>query len=166
MTAKSEKIVEIIKKTQGLKDVVDVDQETVKVVIFRLSKNCFAFYGKDVKEIIGQYQLSWVPGLPGYLPGLLNIRGEIESAISLQYLLEGAEAASGGMVVMVANEKFRTGVIVDEVCDVTDIPFQSIVLPLTTLQGMTNELVSHGFNHKGEQVLLLDLEKLESKVRL
>lgn len=166
MIAKSEKIVEIIKKTQGLKDVVDVDQETVKVVIFKLSKNCFAFYGKDVKEIIGQYQLSWVPGLPGYLPGLLNIRGEIASAVSLQYLLESSEAPAGSMVVMVANENFRTGVIVDEVCDVIDIPVTSIVQPLTTLSGMAKELVAEVFAYKDSQVLLLDLAKLEAKVRL
>lgn len=167
VSLKSEKILESIKKAQRSKEVVDVDQEMVKVVIFESSGARYAFYGSDVKEIIQQSQVSWVPGLPPHLPGLINVRGDIESVVDLQQFLGGTAAtAETSMVIMVARGDFRTGVLVDFIFDVMDILVSTIKPPLTTLHGTARELVSGEFDCDGRPVTLLDTEKLAAKIRL
>ena len=81
---KSDLILDELKRRQRTKEVVDVEEERVKVVIFRCGVNLFAFYGRDIREILPSCDISWVPSLPDYLSGLINVRGDIESVIDLR----------------------------------------------------------------------------------
>lgn len=166
-TLKSEKVLESIKQAQRSKEIVDVDQEMVKVVIFESCGARYGFYGGDIKEIIQQSQISWVPGLPEYLPGLINVRGDIESVVDLHHFLGGDGAAGEKPVVaMVVRDNFRSGVLVDAIVDVMDLLVSEIKPPLATLQGAARELVCGEFEHGGKLVTLLDTEKLAAKIRL
>lgn len=164
---KSERVLETIKQSQRAKEVVDVEMEMVRVVIFMSSGARYGFYGCDVREILPSCTISWVPGLPGFLPGLINIRGDIESVIDLRNIL-GNEAADAGtcLVAMVVKGAFRSGVLIDSVVDVTDIPVASIKPPLTTLNGTARDLVAGEIEHDGVLIALLDTEKLAAKVYL
>lgn len=166
-TLKSEKVLESIRRAQRSKEVVDVDQEMVKIVIFEACGARYGFYGSDIREILQQSQISWVPGLPEYLPGLINVRGDIESVVDLHYFLGGGGAAAEKSVVaMVVRDDFRSGVLVDAIVDVLDILASEIRPPLATLQGAARELVCGEFDHQGRLVTLLDAEKLAAKIRL
>ncbi len=164
---KSEKVLESIKQAQRSKEVVDVDQEMTKVVIFESCGARYGFYGADIKEIIQQSQISWVPGLPEYLPGLINVRGDIESVVDLHHFLGGDGAAGEKPVVaMVVRDDFRSGVLVDAIVDVLDILISEIKPPLATLQGAARELVCGEFQYGDTLVTLLDSEKLAAKIRI
>lgn len=164
---KSEKVLESIKLAQRSKEIVDVDQEMVKIVIFESCGARYGFYGGDIKEIIQQSQISWVPGLPEYLPGLINVRGDIESVVDLHHFLGGhGSAGEKSVVAMVVRDDFRSGVLVDAIVDVLDILASEIKPPLATLQGAARELVCGEFEYGGKQVSLLDSEKLAAKIRI
>lgn len=166
-TLKSEKVLESVKHAQRSKEIVDVDQEMVKIVIFEACGARYGFYGSDIKEILQQSQISWVPGLPEYLPGLINVRGDIESVVDLHYFLGGnGVAGEKSVVAMVVRDEFRSGVLVDAIVDVLDILASEIRPPLATLQGAARELVCGEFDHQGQLVTLLDTEKLAAKIRL
>ncbi len=166
-TLKSEKVLESIKQAQRSKEIVDVDQDMVKIVIFESCGACYGFYGADIKEIIQQSQISWVPGLPEYLPGLINVRGDIESVVDLHHFLGGDAATDEKPVIaMVVRDDFRSGVLVDAIVDVLDILVSEIKPPLATLQGAARELVCGEFQYGDKPVTLLDSEKLASKIRI
>lgn len=167
VTLKSEKVLESIKQAQRSKEIVDVDQEMVKIVVFESCGARYGFYGSDIKEIIQQSQISWVPGLPEYLPGLINVRGDIESVVDLHHFLGGDGAAGDTSVIaMVVRDDFRSGVLVDAIIDVLDILTNEITPPLATLQGAARELVCGEFQYENTPVTLLDAEKLAAKIRL
>ncbi len=84
---KSDQILEHVKRLQRAREVVDVDTELVKVVVFTSGIHRFALYGSTVREILPPTPVAWVPGLPPHLPGLINVRGDIESVLDLRSLL-------------------------------------------------------------------------------
>lgn len=164
---KSELILDDLKRRQRVKEVVDVEEERVKVVIFVCGKNLYAFYGRDIREILPACDISWVPCLPDYLPGLINVRGDIESAIDLRHFL-GEEKAGHGrhLIAMAVQGDFHSGVMIDSIEDVVDIPLSTIHPPLATLNGAARDLVIGEIEYGGSTISLLDIGKLSSLIVL
>ena len=164
---KSELILEELKRRKHTKEIVDVEEERVKVVIFACGENRYAFYGTDIREILPSFEISWVPSLPDYLPGLINVRGDIESVIDIRHFL-GEEKCSHGkpLIAMAVRGAFQSGILIDSIKDVVDIPLRTIQPPLTTLNGAARDLVIGEIEYGGEIVSLLDIEKLAAKISL
>lgn len=162
---KSELILDELKKRQRTREVVDVEEERVKVIIFICGANRYAFYGSDIREILQSSEISWVPGLPEYLPGLINVRGDIESVIDIGYFLgETRRDARSGLIAMAVRDTFRSGIIIDSIEDVVDIPLSAIQPPLSTLEGAAGELVAGELEHPAGMATLLDIGKLAARI--
>lgn len=164
---KSERILKEISQRDTARKTIDVQEEKVKVVIFISGRNRYAFYGRDIKEILPSCPISWVPGLPDYLPGLINVRGDVESVIDIRHFLgEEITASHEGLIAMAKRESFRSGVMIDSVEDVADIPLRSIKPPLSTLGGAARELVIGEIEYGGKTAALIDIGKLAAKISL
>lgn len=164
---KSEQILDELKRRQRTREVVDVEEERVKVVIFVCGENRYAFYGADIREILPQCDISWIPCLPEYLPGLINVRGDIESVIAIHHFLGEQKAGAGKyLIAMAVKGNFHSGILIDVMEDVVDIPLSTIHPSLTTLNGTVRDLVIGEIEYGGEIVTLLDIEKLAAKVTL
>lgn len=164
---KSELILDELKKRQRTKDIVDVEEERVKVVIFICGDNRYAFYGADIREIIPACDISWVPCLPEYIPGLINVRGDIESAIDIRYFLgEGKACHDTCLIAMAVRGDFHSGVMIDSMEDVVDIPLSTIHPPLATLNGAARDLVIGEIEYGGATISLLDVGKLAALITL
>lgn len=164
---KSELILDELKRRQRTKEVVDVEEERVKIVIFICGENRYAFYGTDIREILPTCEISWVPSLPDYLPGLINVRGDIESVIDLRYFL-GEERKDHGKrpIAMAVHGDFHSGVMIESIEDVVDIPLSTIHPPLATLNGAARDLVIGEIEYCGETISLLDVGKLAALIAL
>ncbi|MDD2851119.1 MAG: chemotaxis protein CheW [Desulfuromonadaceae bacterium] len=164
---KSEHVVDELKKRQRTKEIVDVEEERVKVVIFMCSGNRYAFYGADIREILPACDICWVPCLPEYIPGLINVRGDIESVIDISYFF-GEELTDQGtrLIAMAVRGDFHSGVIIDAIQDVVDIPLSTIQPPLATLNGAARDLVIGEIAYAGETISLLDVGKLAALIAL
>ncbi|OGT97965.1 MAG: hypothetical protein A2079_02305 [Geobacteraceae bacterium GWC2_48_7] len=164
---KSELILDELKRRQLTKDIVDVEEERVKVVIFICGENRYAFYGADIREIIPTCEISWVPNLPEYLPGLINVRGDIESAIDIRYFLGEKKAGHDTCLIAIAvREDFHAGIIIDSMEDVVDIPLSTIHPPLATLNGAARDLVIGEIEYDSDTIILLDIGKLAALITL
>jgi purine-binding chemotaxis protein CheW len=164
---KSEQILEELKSRQRTKEVVDVEEERVKVIIFSCGGNRYAFYGGEVREFLPSCEISWVPGLPEYLPGLINVRGDIESVLDISYFLgEPSAQPFTGLIAMAVREDFRSGVMIDAISDVVDIPLSVIGPALSTLEGAARDLVVGTIEYGGETVSLIDMGKVAAKLSL
>jgi purine-binding chemotaxis protein CheW len=164
---KSDMILDKIKRRQSIKEVVDVEEERVKVVIFICGENRYAFYGTDISEILPTCDISWVPCLPDYLPGLINVRGDIESVINIRHFL-GEEMVEHGncLIALAVRGDFHSGVMIDSIEDVVDIPLSTIHPPLATLNGAARDLVIGEIEYGGESISLLDIGKLAALITL
>lgn len=164
---KSEQILDELKRRQRTREVVDVEEVRVKVVIFVCGDNRYAFYGTDIREILPTCEISWVPCLPDYLPGLINVRGDIESVIDIRtFLGEETVDYNKHLIAMAVRGDFHSGVLIDSIEDVVDIPVSSIHPPLATLNGAARDLVSGEIDYGSTMVTLLDIEKLAAKISL
>jgi purine-binding chemotaxis protein CheW len=165
--SRSDRILDEIKRHQQRKDVVDVEEERVKVVIFSCAGTRFTLYGSDVREILPPREISWVPCLPSHIPGLINVRGDIESVVDIRPFLGFEPAdAQNCFIAMAVHGSFCSGILIDAVEDVTDVPLTAIKPPLATLGGIARELVAGELEHEKGMAILLDIEKLIARITL
>lgn len=95
-------------------------------VVFSVEDEEYGVPILSVQEIISLPNLTRIPGVPEYIPGIINLRGNIIPLYELRskFNLEKRELDSNTIVIIAqtGNEKKRTvGFIVDSVSDVLSI---------------------------------------------
>jgi purine-binding chemotaxis protein CheW len=145
--------------------IVDVEEARIKIVIFTIADEYYAFYGENVREILPPAEISPVPGVPEFLAGLINVRGDVESVVDIRHFLRIAEPApSQGFIVLAAKDGICSGILVDAVIDVADIPVREIIPPLSTLDTGIREFIVGVFDYGEKNVTLLDIGKIFAKI--
>ena len=125
--------------------IVDVDEPCQQLVLFRLAGQRFALPGRAVNEILsGDQPVYFVPGLPASTEGVIHLRGNIESVITLQALLDlpAADNDANGMLLLVSAAGIRSAVRIDSLDDVCDIPVNALTPPPDTLSSQLKPYVS------------------------
>ena len=138
------------------------DEALAKLVIFALGADWFAFYGDNVSEILARADVFFVPGCPASLEGVINVRGDIESVFRPHALLHASEAnvSERSPILLGRGNGMKSGIRIDDVIDVVDIPRNVIEPPATTLPASTRQLIL-GVLRFGERVVsVLDLDKI------
>ncbi|MGH8157214.1 MAG: chemotaxis protein CheW [Rhodanobacter sp.] len=122
-------------------------------------------YGVDilaVREIRGWSRVTRIPQTPGYVLGVLNLRGAIVPVMDLR-LRFGLERESYGdntVTIIVAIGERLFGIVVDSVSDVVDIDQTSIKLVPDMGAVVDTRYLKGLVTHDERMVMLLDVEKL------
>ena len=150
------------KRHDAHKEIVNVDEQMVKLVIFSLGDDWFAFHGERIREILAQAELFFVPGCPASLEGVINVRGDIESVIRLHELLQLplSDADRASVILLGRSSSMNSGIRVDTVVDVVDIPESFIQSPPATLPDQMRPYVSGLLRFQERPVTILDLDKI------
>lgn len=138
---------------------VDVDGRTVVLLVFSLGTSWFALPGASVREIVPRTEVFYVPGCPGSLEGVINVRGDIESVVNLKGLL-GEEAAPDGAILVGRAAGFQSGVRVDRVLDVIEVAEDALQPPHSALPEAVKALVTGIAVYKDTAVPVLDLGRI------
>ena len=142
--------------------IVDVDEPTVKLVVFALGNDWFAFHGNHIREILAQVDVFFVPGCPPSIEGVINVRGDIESVIRPRELLglpdSGAYTCSS--VLLGRGGGVSSGVRVDRVIDVIDAPQSSVQPPPATLPERMRLLALGVVHFQEHLVIVLNIETM------
>lgn len=164
---KTEKILEQINKKRSREQVIETEEEKVELVIFTLAGDFYAFYGTNVKEILPYEYITYVPGCPDYIIGIINVRGDIESVLNIHKLMGVSEKKPDKYfrIIMAVNEEILSGILVDSVEDVIEVPLSYIKHPISTLDKKIKELAVGGEMIYGEKyVNILDISKIFNKL--
>lgn len=163
---KSNLILDEVKRRRNLEKVVDVEETRVKLVIFSLLEDFYAFYGSDVGEILPLADIYFVPGSPDFILGVINVRGDIESVVTINKFLGLPEGnrTPGSRIALAVKGGIRSGILVDSIEDVVDVPLSSIKPPLSTLDKAKRELVTGEMDYRNKNVTLLDLGRIFGKI--
>lgn len=151
----------IDKQEDGLKD---------KYLHFQLGKEEYGLQIRYVTEIMGMQKITFLPGLPIFVKGVINLRGKVIPVIDVRLRFGLEERAYGERTCIIVADlnNVAVGLIVDSVKEVLDIPENQIEAPPKIKQAATSRYIQ-GLGKVGEQVLiLLDVEKLlfEDELRL
>jgi len=116
---------------------------------------------KKVQEVIRYQEMTRVPLAPKVVRGLINLRGQIVTAIDLRRRLELAERPADRlpMNVVVRGDEGAMSLLVDEIGDVVEVQEDSFERPPETLNGVARDLIRGAYKLKDRLLLMLDTEK-------
>lgn len=140
----------------------DAEIESVELLVFSLSERLFAFPGSDIREILPSAKVCFVPGCPPEIEGVVNVRGDIESLMTLYGALGLAAEKPGERWSILLGQAagMRSGIRVDRVVDVVSVPKDSIRQPHTALSDTLRPLVTGILIYKGAAAAVLDLSRI------
>ena len=123
------------------------------------------FFGVEVlkvQEVIRYQGMTRVPLAPDTIQGLINLRGQIVTAIDLRRRLELAprEKEQLPMNVVVRSNDGAVSLLVDEIGDVVEPDDATFEPPPETLRGAARELIRGAYQMDGRLLLALDIDKV------
>ena len=146
--------------------IVTIDEEQICFFIFQLGDYLFAFGGSQTREILPYTTITWIPGATALIPGVINVHGDVAAILDVKKLLsvnETGPKAADNFVVMVRAGDGRTGILVDTIVDVVEVPVSETTQLLPTLDERFKRFASSQFEYRGTMVTVLDASLLIEK---
>jgi len=115
----------------------------------------------DVQEVLRAQQMTPVPQAPDVVEGLINLRGQIVTAIDMRRRLQMPKLATGQppMNIVVSTPDGAVSLLVDEIGDVLDMDESTYERPPDNLDPAARELIRGVYKMKDGLMLVLDTEK-------
>ena len=137
---------------------------TSQLATFWLDGDLYGIEVEHVQEVLRSQQLTRVPLAPNAVAGLINLRGQVVTAIELRERLgrtprpEGQEA----VVIVVRLHGEAVSLLVDSIADVVDVDVRDFEAPPDTLEGQARDLIRGAYKLDGQLLLALDVQKAVS----
>jgi len=148
---------------QGLNTLMDKEG---KYLTFALGDEEYGLEILKVREIIGYMDITAVPRTPGYVKGVINLRGQVIPVIDLRakFAMEATQTTDKTCIIVVqidhGGRRGNTGIVVDRVSEVLDIAGESIEEPPSFDSGIDTDFIL-GMGKIGKSVkILLDIDKV------
>jgi purine-binding chemotaxis protein CheW len=143
----------------------DDDENTMenKYLLFNLGKEVYGIGIAFVRDIIELQPITNVPDMPNYVKGVINLRGNVIPVIDLRlrFGLEAREYDDRTCIIIVNNESMSTGLIVDTVAEVDEIPRSDVDEPPKFKSNTGKERYISGLGKVNDEVkILLNVEKI------
>jgi purine-binding chemotaxis protein CheW len=128
---------------------------------FYLDKLLFGVELKGVQEVIRSLEMTQVPLAPEVVGGLINLRGQIVTAVDLRRRLELEARAPEmrPMNVVVRSEDGAVSLLVDEIGDVIEVEETTFEAPPETLRGKVRSMILGVHKLENNLLHVLDTEK-------
>ena len=137
-------------------------REFQEFLFFRVAGENYAVNILEIKEIIKPREVTEVPRVPGFVAGILSLRGIIIPVYDMRLRLgfPSQEQTGRSRIIVVKRQDEFSGLMVDEVVQVVRIEIGSIEPPPAVLDGIDRDFVT-GLGRFGSQMLiLLKMEKI------
>jgi purine-binding chemotaxis protein CheW len=135
-----------------------------QLATFRLDGDLYGIEVEHVQEVLKSQGLTRVPLAPAAVAGLINLRGQVVTAIELRERLgrpprpEGTDA----VVIVVRLHGEAVSLLVDSIADVVDVDAADFEAPPDTLEGQARDLIRGAYKLHGQLLLALDVQKAVS----
>ena len=125
---------------------------------FYLNEHFFGINVLEVQEVFRYQEMTTVHLAPPVVRGLINLRGQIITAIDLRKrigLPERGEGEKPMNVVVRANEEV-VSLLVDEIGDVLEVADEKFETPPGTISAEMRDLIKGVYKLEGKLLLILD----------
>lgn len=135
--------------------------ENLQFCTFYLDKLLFGIPLTDVQEVMRRHDLTRVPLSAPVVSGLINLRGQIVTAMDLRRQLEFPPFPEGTdpMNVVVRSDEGAVSLLVDRIGDVVEVNEDAFEPPPETLQGKVRETILGVYKLKDRLMHVLDTAK-------
>ena len=136
-------------------------RRTRQLATFWLDGHLYGLEVEHVQEVLRAQSLTRVPQAPRAVAGLLNLRGQVVTAIELREKLglppRPEDTTAILIVVRLGGEV--VSLLVDTIGDVVDVADGDFELPPDTLDGAVRELIRGAYKLDGQLLLAFDVHR-------
>ncbi len=142
--------------------------ETKQYLTFQLGDEVFGIDVSHVREILEFTRVTRVPGMPDYMRGVINLRGNVVPVLDmgLKFGLSATEKTVNTCVVVMEvlfeDENTVIGALVDSVQEVFELEPEQIEAPPRIGAHLDTEFIKGMGKREDRFVMLLDIDKLFS----
>jgi purine-binding chemotaxis protein CheW len=136
--------------------------DSLQYCTFFLSEFLFGVEVGQVREVLRAQRITRVPLAPAMFSGLINLRGQIITAVDLRQRLQMNTARSmpGSVNLIVQVNKSTVSFLVDGVSEVVDLERRTLDPLPETLRGVARQLVKGVHKLPSQLLLILNPEKV------
>ena len=161
----SEEVLERRAVSLSLVEAGEEATDQLSLLLFRIGEEWYAVGVSAVREIFQEYEVTAIPCVPDFILGVVNVRGEILSVTDPARIMrigEIAETADGVKppAIVIANDEVATALVVDEIGDITDVPFESVEPPVSIIDRAQAEFIEGSVFVGGAMVGLLKVARI------
>jgi|SRR5579871_1923798 len=123
------------------------------------------FFGIEVlkvQEVLRYLEMTCVPLAPGVIEGLINLRGQIVTAVDMRRRLGLPRRADGEtpMNMVVRSDEGAVSLLVDEIGDVVDVAADTYEPAPDNMRREHRELIEGVYKLEGRLLLVLNAERV------
>lgn len=140
-----------------------------KFAVFRIAAEIFGIEIGRVVEIITPQEIFSIPGLPGFLAGVISVRGSVVPLIDLRKRFGTEPATRKERVIIVHFGREKAAFLVDEIKEILALSPEEITLPPALFKGFKTEYLDGIGRKDGRIIILLNVDNLltsEEKIKL
>lgn len=116
--------------------------ESQKYLIFNTDNLKFGIDANSVVEIITSYSITFLPMLPDFVRGIINLRGQMIPILDVRLRL-GKSAKEDCLIIVLNVSGTQIGLLVDSVDQMLDIPKENILpTPVNHNQKLVSGMVT------------------------
>ena len=133
--------------------------EDVTVVEFMLAHERYALELSYIREVYPLKDLTPLPGVPDFILGIVNVRGQILSIVDIRRFFELPERGLTNLnqVIILQSDDMEFGLLADEILGTRSIPRSAIQTSLPTLTGIRAAYLK---GVTGDRLVILDGGKI------
>ncbi|MBK7859250.1 MAG: chemotaxis protein CheW [Archangiaceae bacterium] len=137
-----------------------MSSETRQVCTFTVAGLRLGVDVTQVQEVLRHQEMTPVPLAPSVVTGLINLRGQIVTALDLRGRLQLPPRPSGELPsnVVVRHGDAMVSLLVDDIGDVLEVDASTFEPPPATLTGSTRALISGVYKLSPHLLMLLNTD--------
>lgn len=133
--------------------------DSTKFLIFITENLKFGVEADSVVEIITSYSITYLPRLPDFIRGIINLRGLLIPIIDVRLRLGKPPVDDNALVIVLNVRGTQIGILVDSVDQMVDVPTDDLLpMPPHSIQRLVSGMCSLP-NDLGT-MMILDCEQL------
>jgi len=134
-------------------------ESQLEFLCFRVSDEIYGINIMDIKEIIKPREVTEIPRAPLFVSGVLSLRGTIIPIIDMRVRLglDREEPTGKERIVVIKNSNSFSGLLVDEVIQVVQVPLDDVEDAPAILDGIDRDFISGLGRSDGRLIILLNL---------
>lgn len=131
-------------------------------VTFRLGEETYGVNVMQVQEVLRMTEIAPVPGAPGYVLGIINLRGNVVTVMDTRsrFDLPPHEPDDATRIVIIEAEDQVVGILVDSVAEVVYLKQSDIEIAPNVGNEESSRYIQGVANREEGLLILVDLDKL------
>jgi purine-binding chemotaxis protein CheW len=134
---------------------------SLEIVEFSLASETYGLESAFVREVYPLKEFTPIPGLPPFVLGIVNVRGQILSIVDLKKFFDLPDKGLGQLnkLIILRGEQMELGILADDILGARSIDREALQAAPPTVSGIGAQYLR---GVTAERVIILDAEKLLS----